>query len=337
MHGPDVTDGYSEGATASTSDTLLEVDGLRVVFATNAGIASVVDGIQFTIARGQTLGMVGESGCGKSVTALSIMRLIQPPGRVVGGTVQFEGRNLLALRERDMRRVRGNAIAMIFQEPMTSLNPVLTIGSQIAEAVRLHQGLSRRAAWEKAVEMLRLVEFPDPERRARSYPHQISGGMRQRVMIAMAMSCTPRLLIADEPTTALDVTIEAQILELLGELRERTGMSLLLITHDLAVVAREADHVVIMYAGRIVERSSVREIFNHPLHPYTVGLLASVPGLSGWQRRLQAIPGVVPDPLDRPSGCHFRDRCSRAIDVCADMDPALEEKTTGHFVACIRV
>jgi peptide/nickel transport system ATP-binding protein len=220
---------------------------------------------------------------------------------------------------------------------MTSLNPVLTIGSQIAEAIRLHQGLGRRASWDRSVEMLRLVEIPDPARRAQSYPHQISGGMRQRVMIAMAMSCTPRLLIADEPTTALDVTIQAQILELLRELRTRTGMAMLLITHDLGIVAEQADHVAIMYAGRIVERAPVNEIFDRPLHPYTAGLLASIPGIGGTRRRLEAIPGVVPNPLNLPSGCRFRDRCARAIDACATIDPVLEEKDAGHLVACVRV
>jgi oligopeptide/dipeptide ABC transporter ATP-binding protein len=315
---------------------LLRVEGLRTVFATDAGVAPAVDGVNFAVARGETLGMVGESGCGKSVTALSIMRLIQPPGRVVAGAVHFEGHDLLGLPEREMRRVRGNVIAMIFQEPMTSLNPVMPIGTQIAEAVRLHQGLGRRAAWDRAVEMLRLVEIPDPERRARAYPHQISGGMRQRVMIAMAMSCAPRLLIADEPTTALDVTIQAQILELLGGLRTQTGMAMLLITHDLGIVAEQADHVVIMYAGRIVERAPVQEIFDRPLHPYTVALLASVPGFGGRRGRLEAIPGIVPDPLHLPCGCRFRDRCVRAIAACAEAEPPLEEKGPGHFAACIR-
>jgi len=324
-------------APARTPDTLLHVDGLRTVFATDAGTAPAVDGVHFSIARGETLGMVGESGCGKSVTALSIMRLIGPPGRIAAGTIAFEGRDLLALPERDMRRVRGNEIAMIFQEPMTSLNPVLTVGAQISEAIRLHDRLGRRAAWQRAVEMLRLVEMPDAEERARSYPHQLSGGMRQRVMIAMAMSCTPRLLIADEPTTALDVTIQAQILALLADLRTRSGMATLLITHNLGIVAEQADHVAIMYAGRIVERAPVRELFARPLHPYTVGLLASVPGVGGRRRRLDAIPGIVPDPRHLPSGCRFRDRCPRAVPACADTDPALEERRDGHLVACIEV
>jgi oligopeptide/dipeptide ABC transporter ATP-binding protein len=329
--------GGGSAAPARTLDTLLHVDGLRTVFATDAGAAPAVDGVEFRIARGETLGMVGESGCGKSVTALSIMRLVGPPGRIAGGSVVFEGRDLLAVSERELRRMRGNEIAMIFQEPMTSLNPVLTVGAQIAEAVRLHHRLGRLAAWQRAVEMLRLVEMPDAEERARSYPHQLSGGMRQRVMIAMAMSCAPRLLIADEPTTALDVTIQAQILELLASLRARTGMAMLLITHNLGIVAEQADHVAIMYAGRIVERAPVRELFERPLHPYTIGLLASVPGLGGRRRRLEAIPGIVPDPRRLPSGCRFRDRCSRAVAACAETDPALEEKRPGHMVACIQV
>jgi oligopeptide/dipeptide ABC transporter ATP-binding protein len=321
----------------AAAEPLLRVEGLRVEFATDGGAAVAVDGVDFTVARGETLGLVGESGCGKSVTALSIMRLVQPPGRIVSGAVHFEGRDLLRLPEREMRRVRGNDIAMVFQEPMTSLNPVFTAGSQIAEAIRLHQGLGRRPAWARAVEALRLVEIPDPERRVRSYPHQMSGGMRQRVMIAMAMSCAPKLLIADEPTTALDVTIQAQILDLLRGLRERTGMAMLLITHDLGIVAAQADHVAIMYAGRVVERAPVRAIFADPLHPYTQGLLASVPGLEGRQRRLEAIPGIVPDPLHLPSGCRFRDRCPQAIDACATTDPVLEPKAPGHVAACIRV
>jgi oligopeptide/dipeptide ABC transporter ATP-binding protein len=329
--------GGGPAVPAHTSETLLHVNGLRTVFITDTGTAPAVDGVDFRIARGETLGMVGESGCGKSVTALSIMRLVAPPGRIVAGSVVFDGRDLLALPEREMQRVRGNEIAMVFQEPMTSLNPVLTVGAQIAEAIRLHHRLDGRAAWQRAVEMLRLVDMPDPEERARSYPHQLSGGMRQRVMIAMAMSCSPRLLIADEPTTALDVTIQAQILELLADLRARTGMATLLITHNLGIVAEQADHVAIMYAGRIVEHASVRELFERPLHPYTIGLLASVPGVGGRRRRLDAIPGIVPDPRHLPSGCRFRDRCPRAVGACAEVDPILEEKGHGHLVACIEV
>jgi peptide/nickel transport system ATP-binding protein len=318
---------------------LLEVSGLETQFATDEGVVRAVDRVSFSIEAGKTLGMVGESGCGKSVTALSILRLVpSPPGRIVGGEILYQGRNLLALSESEMRRVRGNEIAMIFQEPMTSLNPVFTVGDQIAEAIRLHQKTSRREAHNRAIEMLRLVEMPEPARRVDEYPHQLSGGMRQRVMIAMALSCNPNLLIADEPTTALDVTIQAQILELLASLKARLGMALLLITHDLGVVAEQADDVVILYAGRIVERASVDRLFAAPLHPYTRGLLDSLPQLGAPRgSRLRPIPGTVP-PLTRlPSGCRFRDRCSYAIEDCARIDPPLEEKAAGHTAACIRV
>jgi len=318
---------------------LLEVRGLETQFATDDGIVRAVDGISFAIEAGKTLGMVGESGCGKSVTALSILRLVPtPPGRIAGGEILYHGRNLLELSEPEMRHVRGNEIAMIFQEPMTSLNPVFTVGDQIGEAIRLHQKTSRREARNRAIEMLRLVEMPEPTRRVDEYPHQLSGGMRQRVMIAMALSCNPKLLIADEPTTALDVTIQAQILELLAELKARLRMALLLITHDLGVVAEQADDVVILYAGRIVERAPVAGLFGAPLHPYTRGLLDSLPQLGAARgQRLRPIPGTVP-PLTRlPSGCRFRDRCSLAIDDCARIDPALEEKMPGHTAACIRV
>jgi oligopeptide/dipeptide ABC transporter ATP-binding protein len=272
------------------------------------------------------------------MTALSILRLVpSPPGRIVGGEVLYQGRDLLALSEREMRKIRGNEIAMIFQEPMTSLNPVFTVGNQIGEAIELHQNVSRREARERAIEMLRLVEMPEPARRVDEYPHQLSGGMRQRVMIAMALSCNPKLLIADEPTTALDVTIQAQILDLLDSLQQRLGMALLLITHDLGVVAEQADEVVILYAGRIVERASVFDIFARPLHPYTHGLLDSLPKLGARGERLRAIPGSPPPLTRRPSGCHFRDRCPMAIDDCARIDPPLEEKQREHFAACIRV
>jgi len=318
---------------------LLEVRGLRTAFATENGEAVAVDGISFSIEPGKTLGMVGESGCGKSVTALSILRLIpSPPGRIVGGEIFYQGKNLLALSESDMRRVRGNDIAMIFQEPMTSLNPVFTIGDQIAEAIRLHQKTSRHEARDRAVEMLRLVEMPEPARRVDDYPHQLSGGMRQRVMIAMALSCNPKLLIADEPTTALDVTIQAQILDLLESLQQRLGMALLLITHDLGVVAEQADDVVIFYAGRIVEHAAVGDLFTRPLHPYTRGLLESLPRIgAGRGERLRPIPGTVPRLTSLPSGCRFRDRCALAIDDCARIDPPLEDKAPGHQAACIRV
>jgi oligopeptide/dipeptide ABC transporter ATP-binding protein len=319
--------------------TLLEVRGLQTQFATDVGVVRAVDGISFTIDAGRTLGMVGESGCGKSVTALSILRLVpSPPGRIVGGEILYQGRNLLEFPEREMRRIRGNEIAMIFQEPMTSLNPVFTIGDQIGEAIRLHQRTSRRETRERAIEMLRLVEIPEPARRVDDYPHQLSGGMRQRVMIAMALSCNPKLLIADEPTTALDVTIQAQILDLLVSLKARLGMALLLITHDLGVVAEQADEVLILYAGALVERASVVELFDRPLHPYTRGLLDSLPRVGAPRgERLRPIPGTVP-PLTRlPSGCRFRDRCPLAIDDCVRIEPRLEEKAPGHLVACIRV
>jgi oligopeptide/dipeptide ABC transporter ATP-binding protein len=317
---------------------LLEVQDLRTEFATEDGIARAVDGVSFAIEPGKTLGMVGESGCGKSMTALSILRLVPSPGKIAGGAILYQGRDLLRLADEEMRKVRGNEIAMIFQEPMTSLNPVFTIGDQIAEAIRLHQKTGRKEARARAIEMLRLVEMPEPARRVDEYPHQLSGGMRQRVMIAMALSCNPKLLIADEPTTALDVTIQAQILDLLAGLQERLGMALLLITHDLGIVAEQADEVVILYAGRIVERATTIDVFASPLHPYTRGLLDSVPKIGAAKaRRLNAIPGTVPRPTELPSGCHFRDRCRFAIEDCAKVDPPLEEKSPGHFAACIRV
>ncbi len=295
-----------------------------------------VDGVSFNIGEGKTLGLVGESGCGKSVTALSIMRLVpSPPGKIVGGEILYRGQDILKLNGAAMRKIRGNEISMIFQEPMTSLNPVFTIGNQIGEAIHLHQGLGKRETREKTIEMLRLVKIADPESRVDDYPHQLSGGMRQRVMIAMALSCKPSLLIADEPTTALDVTIQAQILELIKELQERLGMSLLLITHDLGVVAEQADEVAIMYAGKIVERTQTKAIFNRPLHPYTVGLLNSLPGAGvKKKKRLEAIAGVVPSLLDLPSGCRFRDRCPKAAGICAEAEPELVEKEQDHWVAC---
>src|SRR2546425_4925643 len=321
------------------AERLLEVKGLKTYFFPDEGVVRAVDGIDFHINRGETLGIVGESGSGKSVTALSIMRLIPtPPGRIVASAITYNGRNLLELPPAQMRKIRGKEISMIFQEPMTSLNPVFTVGEQIAEAVRLHERLGRRDAMDKTVEMLKLVHIPNAERRAKEYPHQLSGGMRQRVMIAMALSCNPNLLIADEPTTALDVTIQAQILELLASLKARLGMALLLITHDLGVVAEQADEVVILYAGRIVERASVDRLFATPLHPYTRGLLDSLPQLGAPRgSRLRPIPGTVP-PLTRlPSGCRFRDRCSYAIEDCARIGPPLHVKAAGHTAACIRV
>jgi peptide/nickel transport system ATP-binding protein len=316
---------------------LLQVKDLQTSFFTPEGEVRAIDGVSFEIGEGKTLGLVGESGCGKSVTSLSIMRLIpSPPGKIVGGEIFYRGRDLLRLNNEQMRKIRGNEISMIFQEPMTSLNPVFTVGNQIGEAIQLHQGLGKRETRKKTIEMLRLVKIADPESRVDSYPHQLSGGMRQRVMIAMALSCNPSLLIADEPTTALDVTIQAQILELIKELQQKIGgMALLLITHDLGVVAEQADDVAIMYAGKIVERSSTRAIFSRPFHPYTVGLLNSLPGIGGLKKkRLDAIPGMVPSPLNLPSGCRFRDRCPRAQEVCAQTEPPLEEKEPGHTVAC---
>ena len=319
--------------------TLLDVRNLQTEFVTDEGLARAVDRVSFSIDAGGTLGMVGESGCGKSMTALSILRLVpSPPGQIVGGEVLWQGRDLLGLDPEAMRRIRGNEIAMIFQEPMTSLNPVFAIGDQIGEAIRLHQKTGRKETRERVLEMLRLVEISDPGRRIDEYPHQLSGGMRQRVMIAMALSCNPKLLIADEPTTALDVTIEAQILDLLEDLRERFDMALLLITHDLGVVAEHADHVAILYAGRVVEAGTVEDIFRRPLHPYTRGLLASVPRVGAERTlRLNPIPGTVPALTDLPSGCRFRDRCPIATTECTALDPELEEKEPGHRVACIHV
>src|SRR5688572_591971 len=315
---------------------LIKVKDLRTSFFTPEGEVRAIDGISFEIGEGKTLGLVGESGCGKSVTSLSIMRLIaSPPGKIVGGEILYRGRDLLKLKNEDMRKIRGNEISMIFQEPMTPLNPVFTPGHQIGEAIRLHQGLGKKETRQKAIDMLRLVKIADPESRVDAYPHQLSGGMRQRVMIAMALSCNPSLLIADEPTTALDVTIQAQILDLMKELQQKIGMALLLITHDLGVVAEQANDVAIMYAGKVVERASARAIFTRPLHPYTVGLLNSLPSASGEKKkRLDAIPGVVPSPLHLPSGCRFRDRCPRAADLCAQIEPQLLEREPGHTVAC---
>jgi oligopeptide/dipeptide ABC transporter ATP-binding protein len=315
---------------------LIQVKNLRTSFFTPEGEVRAIDGVSFEIGEGKTLGLVGESGCGKSVTSLSIMRLVpSPPGKIVGGEILYRGRDLLKLNNEEMRRIRGNEISMIFQEPMTSLNPVFTVGNQIGEAIKLHQGLGKRETRQKTIEMLRLVKIADPESRVDGYPHQLSGGMRQRVMIAMALSCNPSLLIADEPTTALDVTIQAQILELMKELQQKIGMALLLITHDLGVVAEQADDVAIMYAGKIVERANAPAIFSRALHPYTVGLLNSLPGAgTAKKKRLDAIPGSVPSPLNLPSGCRFRDRCPKAAEICAQVEPELVEKEPGHTAAC---
>ena len=320
--------------------TALSVRGLQVTFFTDEGEVRAVDGVSFSIAAGRTCALVGESGCGKSVTALSILRLVpDPPGKIVGGEILFGEQNLLELSGRQMRGVRGNEIAMIFQEPMTSLNPVFTIGDQITEAVELHRDMHGAAAWEHATEMLRQVGIAEPGQRISEYPHQMSGGMRQRVMIAMALSCDPTLLIADEPTTALDVTIQAQILDLLKQLQQQNNMSVLLITHDLAVVAENADDVVVMYASKIAERAPVGALFEQPLHPYTQGLLRSLPRLGEQSERLTVIPGAVPDPLSFPSGCKFHPRCphGRNDEQCRTAEPALEEIKPGHWAACWKV
>ena len=318
---------------------LLHVESLQTHFHTRDGIVRAVDGVSFDVMPGETLAVVGESGCGKSVTAMSILRLLpMPPARIAGGRIEFEGRNLLELSEPEMRKVRGNAISMIYQEPMTSLNPVLTIGRQIAEALVLHRGLSEREATTRATEMLRKVHIPEAERRITQYPHELSGGMRQRVMIAMALACGPRLLIADEPTTALDVTIQAQILELMRELRDDTGASIILITHDLGVVAEIAHRVVVMYAGRKVEEASIEELFAAPRHPYTRGLLGSMPHLGDsvneTGKRLVEIPGMVPSLKEPPPGCLFAPRCPNAEDRCTREAPPLERHGAGHWAAC---
>jgi len=322
------------------NDVLIDVAGLKTYFYTDDGVVKAVDGVDFQIKRGETLGLVGESGCGKSVSALSIMRLIPiPPGRIVDGSITYSGRDLTKLTEREMRKVRGNEISMVFQEPMTSLNPVYTVGDQIAEAITLHQGKSRREAMRMAAEMLDLVGIPAPQKRVHDYPHQLSGGMRQRVMIAMALSCNPGLLIADEPTTALDVTIQAQILELLKKLKQEIGMSILLITHDLGMVAEMAQRVSVMYAGRAVEVGTAYQVFKTPRHPYTRGLLNSVPRVdkaAEKQQRLQAIEGVVPNPLYLPSGCAFHPRCPYVKEECKQAIPPLESAGDGQLVRCIR-
>ncbi len=321
------------------AERLLEVKNLKTYFFTDEGIVRAVDGVDLHVDKAETLGVVGESGCGKSVTALSIMRLIpQPPGRIVEGEIRYNGQNLLELPPPQMRKVRGKEISMIFQEPMTSLNPVFTVGEQIAEALRLHEKLGRRQAMEKTVEMLRLVHIPNPERRVKEYPHQLSGGMRQRVMIAMALSCNPKLLIADEPTTALDVTIQAQILELLNELKAKFRMAVMLITHDMGVIAETAQRVVVMYAAKVAEQAPVTELFKEPLHPYTQGLLRSIPRIdlaATQKRRLETIPGVVPTIKgDVPPGCRFAPRCPYAMAVCTEKDPILKEVRPGHKVSC---
>ena len=317
---------------------LIEIENLQTHFRTPDGINRAVDGVSFHVDEGETLAIVGESGCGKSVTAMSILRLIaEPPGRIAG-SIRFGGKELLKLSDREMRDIRGNDISMIFQEPMTSLNPVLTVGRQLGETLRLHEEISKRAAERRAVEMLALVGIPEPRQRMRQYPHQLSGGMRQRVMIAMALACNPKLLIADEPTTALDVTIQAQILDLMKELKRRVGAAIILITHDLGVVAEIAERVMVMYAGRKVEEAPVAQLFSTPRHPYTQGLLAAVPklgsSLSGDAGRLTEIPGLVPSLKQRLDGCIFAPRCNQATDLCRELAPALERKAQSHLAAC---
>ncbi len=316
---------------------VLEVQDLRTEFRTDEGSFPAVDGVSLSVEAGKTLAIVGESGCGKSVTALSIMGLVpSPPGRIAGGSIRFEGRELVGASKRELLDLRGNGMAMIFQEPMTSLNPAFTIGDQIVEGLQRHWPVSRAEAQRRAIEVLRQVRIPAPEQRFHEYPHKLSGGMRQRAMIAMALACRPRLLIADEPTTALDVTIQAQILELMRVLRDETGTAVILITHDLGVVAEVADEVAVMYSGRVVERASAQAIFASPQHPYTVGLLGSIPRLDAARERLASIEGQVPDPLRRPAGCNFADRCPFAIAKCRTDDPSLMAVGVGHLSACWR-
>ncbi len=330
------------------AERLLEIRGLKTHFATDEGMVHAVDGVNLHVDAGETLGVVGESGSGKSVTAFTVMRLLpMPPARIVAGEILWRGRDLLKVSEDEMRKLRAREIAIVFQEPMTSLNPVYTVGEQIAEVLRLHEGLSRRAALDRAAQMLEVVKISNPAKRVRDYPHQFSGGMRQRVMIAMALSCNPKLLIADEPTTALDVTIQAQILELMDELKARLGMAVLLITHAMGVIAETAQRVVVMYAGHVVEEASVRELFASPRHPYTQGLIRSIPKLadshpreggdpiSRPRRILDAIAGVVPSLLDPPPGCRFASRCPHAMDPCREATPPLREVVIGHKVACV--
>ena len=321
-----------------SGEFLLDIQDLRTHFHTDDGVAKAVDGVNYSIKPGETLGVVGESGCGKSVTAMSVMRLIpMPPGEIVSGKILFQGRNLLELSEAEMRKIRGNEISVIFQEPMTSLNPVFKVGQQIGEALILHQKLTKLEAREKTIELLRKVGIPDPAKRVDEYPHQMSGGMKQRVMIAMALACQPKLLLADEPTTALDVTIQAQILDLLKELQESEGMAILMITHDLGVIAECADHVAVMYAGKVVEFAPVVDLFENPKHPYTVGLFRSLPRVGEEKETLEVIRGNVPNPLEFPSGCKFWPRCPHATDRCKSEEPVLESVGEHHTAACWRI
>ncbi|MCX7845528.1 MAG: ABC transporter ATP-binding protein [Dictyoglomaceae bacterium] len=317
------------------NEFLLEVKNLSTYFFTDEGIVKAVDGVSFKLSVGESLGILGESGCGKSVTALSIMRLVQPPGRIISGEVLFDGEDLLIKPEEEMRQIRGNKISMIFQDPMTSLNPVFTVGDQIIEAITLHQGLDKKNAKKKAIEMLELVRIPEADKRINDYPHQFSGGMRQRVMIAMALSCNPSILIADEPTTALDVTIQAQILELIKQLRKEFQMSTILITHDMGIVAEYCDNILVMYAGKVVEYADLKTIFKHPAHPYTIGLLESVPRLDVRRERLNAIEGQPPDLIVLPNYCYYAERCPFRTKECLEQIPELIEIEKGHLVRCI--
>jgi oligopeptide/dipeptide ABC transporter ATP-binding protein len=329
-----------DDASGRARNVVLEVRDLRTYFNSSEGIVRAVDGLSYSVRDGEILGVVGESGCGKSVTALSILRLIPPPGKIISGSIEFEGTNLLDLSEREMESIRGNDISMIFQEPMTALNPLYTVGKQISEAIALHQGLSKRECKKRAVEMLRQVSIPEPETRYHAYPHQLSGGMRQRVMIAMALCCNPKVLVADEPTTALDVTIQAQILDLMRDVQEKTGAAIVLITHDMGVIAENADRVIVMYAGRKVEEADVEDLFQSPGHPYTRGLLGSLPNVEevahivGERPRLNEIEGMVPSLTALPPGCAFAPRCGYASERCFQAYPALEELKPGHWVAC---
>ena len=322
----------------SNNKPLLEVKGLKTYFYTEDGVVRAVDGVNFEVYPGEVLGLVGESGCGKSVTSLSIMRLISKPGKVDAGEILLDGENLLDLPEEEMIKVRGNRISMIFQQPQTALNPVFKVGDQLAEVLNVHQDMGKEAGWKRAVALLKMVGVPDPERRAEAYPHELSGGMAQRVMIAMALACIPELLIADEPTTALDVTIQAQILDLMRDMRKEMGTSVILITHDLGVVAEMAERVAVMYAGEIVEQTDVNSLFDEPLHPYTQGLIGSIPILGEIKDKLDVIPGSVPNLINLPPGCRFAPRCQARIKyscaICAEVKPELEEIKPGHFVRC---
>lgn len=317
---------------------LLEVKGLKTYFYTEDGVVHAVDGVGFEVYPGEVLGLVGESGCGKSVTSLSIMRLISKPGKVEAGEILLDGENLLDLPEDEMIKVRGNRISMIFQQPQTALNPVFKVGDQLAEVLNIHQDMGKKAGWERAVALLKMVGVPDPERRAEAYPHELSGGMAQRVMIAMALACVPELLIADEPTTALDVTIQAQILDLIRDMRKEMGTSVILITHDLGVVAEMAERVAVMYAGEVVEQTDVNSLFDEPMHPYTQGLIGSIPVLGDIKERLDVIPGSVPNLVNLPPGCRFAPRCharvQHGLNICTEAKPDLEEIKPGHFVRC---